>query len=206
MQHARKMKPTAVARILDAADTCFGESGYRGASMADIARGAGVAKSLLHYHFESKEAIFLQVQTRIFEEILERVSNPGVLEADPLGALKGALRTVYDELQREPRRMRVLLEVHMGTSGEGRQRLAWFSDKVEALIIAGLNSTLGRASGQSALNAESLAPVLLLLFRGVIVELATAESVEDKERVREVFELSIELLEKALVADFGGKE
>ena len=41
-------------RILDAAMAAFGERGYEGASMAGIAREAGVTKSVIYDHFASK--------------------------------------------------------------------------------------------------------------------------------------------------------
>ena len=40
--------------ILRAAESVFVESGFSGASMSEIARRAGVAKSLIYHHFESK--------------------------------------------------------------------------------------------------------------------------------------------------------
>ena len=64
---------SATARILSGAAACFGRCGYRGASMSAIAREAGVAKSLLHYHFESKEQLFIDVQLGLFRGLLHRV-------------------------------------------------------------------------------------------------------------------------------------
>jgi TetR/AcrR family transcriptional regulator len=44
--------------ILRAAFETFAESGYEGASIADIAKAAGVPKSLVQYHFGSKEELW----------------------------------------------------------------------------------------------------------------------------------------------------
>jgi AcrR family transcriptional regulator len=41
-------------RILDAAMAAFGERGYDGASMSEVARSAGVTKSVIYDHFPSK--------------------------------------------------------------------------------------------------------------------------------------------------------
>jgi AcrR family transcriptional regulator len=44
--------------IFESAIKIFSKSGYRGATMDDIAANAGLAKGTLYYHFESKEEIF----------------------------------------------------------------------------------------------------------------------------------------------------
>ncbi|MBE6062487.1 MAG: TetR/AcrR family transcriptional regulator [Clostridium butyricum] len=44
--------------IFESAIKIFSESGYRGATMDDIAANAGLAKGTLYYHFVSKEEIF----------------------------------------------------------------------------------------------------------------------------------------------------
>jgi len=44
--------------IFESAIKIFSESGYRGATMDDIAENAGLAKGTLYYHFKSKEEIF----------------------------------------------------------------------------------------------------------------------------------------------------
>lgn len=44
--------------IFESAIKIFSESGYRGATMDDIAANAGLVKGTLYYHFTSKEEIF----------------------------------------------------------------------------------------------------------------------------------------------------
>lgn len=50
--------------ILDAAEAEFAECGFDGASMRAIARRAGVHQPLIHYHFDTKEALFEAVFDR----------------------------------------------------------------------------------------------------------------------------------------------
>lgn len=47
--------------ILSAAMASFAEGGYAGASVAQIARAAGVSKANIFYHFGSKEGLYLAV-------------------------------------------------------------------------------------------------------------------------------------------------
>jgi TetR/AcrR family transcriptional regulator len=47
--------------ILSAAVQLFSEYGYDGVSMRSVARTAGVSKSNIYHHFESKEALYLAI-------------------------------------------------------------------------------------------------------------------------------------------------
>ncbi|MCH8327501.1 MAG: helix-turn-helix transcriptional regulator, partial [Candidatus Marinimicrobia bacterium] len=48
-------------KILESAMDTFAEKGFDGANMRQIARGAGVNKYMLYYHFEDKKTLFEQV-------------------------------------------------------------------------------------------------------------------------------------------------
>jgi len=50
--------------ILQAAEKLFGEKGYQGVSIEEIARTAGVAKGLVNYHFGSKEKLLVHVLSK----------------------------------------------------------------------------------------------------------------------------------------------
>lgn len=63
-----------VTTIVEAAEACFSRGGYAGASMREIAERAGVSKSLLHYHFQSKEHLFVEVQIRFYERLGARIA------------------------------------------------------------------------------------------------------------------------------------
>jgi len=47
--------------ILEAAKHVFGESGYTGTKLEDVARRAGVSKGTLYLYFDSKEALFREM-------------------------------------------------------------------------------------------------------------------------------------------------
>ncbi len=53
----RSYEPNAKQRILDAAKAVFAEKGFDGARVDEIAKTAKVPKSLIYYHFSSKDEI-----------------------------------------------------------------------------------------------------------------------------------------------------
>lgn len=68
-EHKRQRAPSkrsleTRARILDSAERLFAERGFEGASIRDIAAGAGTQVGLVHHHGEGKEELFRQVVAR----------------------------------------------------------------------------------------------------------------------------------------------
>ena len=65
----------AVERILTAAEHCFREAGYSGVTVREIAVRAGVSKSLVLYHFESKDHVLAELQLRIYRRLARSVTD-----------------------------------------------------------------------------------------------------------------------------------
>ncbi|NYT70526.1 TetR/AcrR family transcriptional regulator [Pusillimonas noertemannii] len=77
----------ARSQILDAAEKVFALQGFDGASMREIAKQAGVAQALLHYHFDSKRKLFESMFSRRSEAInRERLTRLDELFNDDEGA------------------------------------------------------------------------------------------------------------------------
>jgi AcrR family transcriptional regulator len=79
--------------MLDAAERDFGEHGFRGASMASIAQGAGITPALLYQYFGSKEGLYAacieRARATLFGD-LERAALAG-----PPGGELRAFATAY---------------------------------------------------------------------------------------------------------------
>lgn len=55
------------SKILIAAQRVFATYGFLGARTTEIAKEAGVSRTMLHYHFQTKEDLFKAVSDRVFE-------------------------------------------------------------------------------------------------------------------------------------------
>jgi len=100
---AQYAKTAAVRRgILDACLTIFGESGFHGASMAEIARRAGISHTGLLHHFPRKEDLLMAVLTLQDERSADYLARNEVLSAgaDPLDVLRGMATTLIERDQR----------------------------------------------------------------------------------------------------------
>ena len=88
--------------ILDSAYQLFVDKGYRGSSMRDIARHAGIKASSIYNHFENKEQIFeaVFVERHPMFRILEILDNVKGESAEDL--LTNAINRLNKELRSEP--------------------------------------------------------------------------------------------------------
>ena len=69
----QKLKEEVRARMLASAEDVFAESGYAGATMAAIAKGAGISAGNLYRYFASKDDLFYTLFTDEFAASLLRV-------------------------------------------------------------------------------------------------------------------------------------
>lgn len=90
---AQKGRNRAVqeAAIITAAERVFAGAGFGGATMAAIAKAAGVPKPNLHYYFGSKKALYRAVLERTLRDWLEPVESI-VADAEPRAALERYVR------------------------------------------------------------------------------------------------------------------
>ena len=63
------------ALILETAERVFALSGYQGASIAHIAREAGLPKANVHYYFKTKLDLYRQVLEQILDDWMEEAST-----------------------------------------------------------------------------------------------------------------------------------
>jgi AcrR family transcriptional regulator len=64
MATPRKSTTATCDRLIRAAERCFTEHGYEGASLRQITRTAGVNLASVNYHFSSKRELWLEVMQR----------------------------------------------------------------------------------------------------------------------------------------------
>ena len=79
------------AEIIEAAGRLFGEHGYDGVRLEDIAAANGVTKPILYRHFESKQALYLALLDRHRDDL---GSFSGAIP--PEGPIEHRMRAVLD--------------------------------------------------------------------------------------------------------------
>lgn len=107
LKNQRDPEATRTA-LLESAETIFLEKGFGNTSLSEIARHAGITKSLIHHYFGSKEGLWREVKTRRFMYYAEQQMKM-LNEAQPTAdLLKKSIALYFDFLRRNPQIVRVL--------------------------------------------------------------------------------------------------
>ncbi|MEH7829241.1 TetR family transcriptional regulator C-terminal domain-containing protein [Gemmobacter denitrificans] len=92
--------------ILEAALDVFSQQGFRGATLDQIAEGAGLSKPNLLYYFPSKEAIHLALISRLLKVWLDPLRDLDP-QGDPVAEVKTYARRKLDLSRDFPRESRL---------------------------------------------------------------------------------------------------
>lgn len=95
--------------ILAAAERVFLAKGFAGAALGEVADAAGVTKSLIQYHFESKEGLWTAVCARRSQAFLQALGRFTRAEAPTLAQVRQDLDAYFRYLQSNPEVTRLLL-------------------------------------------------------------------------------------------------
>jgi AcrR family transcriptional regulator len=152
-----------VARVLDAAEAVFAESGFAGASVRDIASRAGLNAASLYNYYPGKQELYEAVLDRALFPILDMLGGlAGTAAADDTSL--DVVDVVVDHIARRPAIARIL-HYEALAGGESIARLVgrWiapiYSSGVEALR---------RSEAAEVWTADEL-PLLIESLHNVIV-------------------------------------
>jgi len=109
---------------LRAAAACFAEKGYAETGVAEICSRAGISRGALYYHFESKQAIFLELVDRQLVELIEDLENTA---RDAVNIPENLLRLTHliqGLIQSDSTRAGIFLEAWSQASRDGSMRKA----------------------------------------------------------------------------------
>jgi len=107
----RDHPPATRRRILAAAGALFAERGFRATTMREIAQRARVNLAAAHYHYGSKQALYLEVVRGEFDKLEKRLAARGASPGAPLERLS---RGELEEMLR--RRVETMLETVLDAS------------------------------------------------------------------------------------------
>lgn len=163
----------ASALIRRAALQEFARAGFDSVSIADIARLAGVAKPLIHYHYAAKELLWQAAVREGFENLQQELTAfRSTLLA---GSGPETLRLIAHQLVRYAARYPELTRIVIDESGRGGERADWLLHtyllpgyRLADLALQAFRS--GHSNADSLPAAEHLIPVLLGLMHFPFLE------------------------------------
>jgi AcrR family transcriptional regulator len=135
-------------RILDAAAEVFGERGYQGASVDDVATEAGVTKGAVYYYFTDKDDLARDLQHRLWEEL----AQDALAVYDPERPVVDNLLVCFEAF---------LTTIQAMSGAKTFLREAWFSPALDAAGRADHEDALGLVQGLLAqgMDRGEIAPL-----------------------------------------------
>jgi len=168
--HAERRAASTQA-ILDAALICFNKNGFQVTSMGEIAREAGVSKGLLHYHFESKEHLFLEVVTMLFTRVAEKVQKTTLKAGPSADQAMWALDELWALLTAARPLMPILMDLGARalTNEKLKPLMVENFEKHRNLVLEGLRTVLGPLRDKLALNESDLTEIVIATVTGLSI-------------------------------------
>ena len=176
----------------EAAEAEFLEKGYDGAKMLSIARRAGVAHSMLHYYYRSKENLFQAFMLRKTREIVplfRGIFEQGLSFEETLNRLREA-RDRY--LLSQVSQMPYFLLSEMLLKPENRAMVIGLLDRVES--IQRVKKML-----EAEIEASRIRPIAFSDFLFMLLTFDTA-SLTSISACREKEELGLEIADKLMAS------
>lgn len=154
---------TTQEKILQAADSMFGELGFEGASTRQIAELSGVNKALIHYHFRTKDELWGAVLDRYYERLGALLREPLLADGD-LRERLGRLLDTYVDFLAANRSFSNMVQREVA-GGRHVERIRAHMEPLFELGGALIGQAFPKTDGDSPLSG----PHLLISFYGMVV-------------------------------------
>jgi AcrR family transcriptional regulator len=140
-------------RILDAALALFGERGYEGTTVRDIANVAGVSDAAIYYYYPGKRELLDAILGRamaVADEAAARVRDGEPMTEEELG---GLALSMLDQLGEQNAAVKLLRRLAMNGDGEALRVRAERWAAWRAIMAARLATRLPHAEAEAAADA-----------------------------------------------------
>lgn len=154
-------------QIMAAAYRLLAEKGYDAATMKEIARAAGVAPGLIHYYFDSKDQLLLEVLSEAAERYIK-----GMERLTTSTAAENLLEVTFSEprqrVNQEPEWYRLRCELFaLGL------RNSHLRPGMTSMLAAGrrcISEVVNKIAGDEAVDSSAIAAILLACFDGLALQ------------------------------------
>jgi TetR/AcrR family fatty acid metabolism transcriptional regulator len=166
------------AQIVECAIDAIAELGYAKASLAEIARRAGVSKGVISYHFEGRRELVEQVVKAVLEKATAVMRPRIIAEHSVAGMLRAYLTTNLEFLGAHPNYVHALLNIAAGARDEDGKAIFEFASVFEG-AVRGLEKLLRRGQERGEFR-EFSTRAMAVAIRNAIDGLASRLNVDPK--------------------------
>ena len=179
--------------IREQAFALFGRYGYEGVSIGDIARAAGLSKGALYWHYDSKQALYLDCQQQLYALFNGYIFDPMRTERDGVTRILG-LFTGLGRLLLDPRVTKGVAGYWLIPSRPETEQILRSQRAFEAACVETMKETLRLGVAQGRFDykddLEEMARAIIALVEAVILPLRQ-QSPEEVHRILGVLARSL---------------
>lgn len=153
------------AQLIECAIETIATLGYGQASLAQIAKRAGISKGVIIYYFKSREALLEQVVTEIYATAVQAVTPQ--ITAQPTARLRlhAYIRSAVEYIGTHRMRMVALLEIALNyRTADGQLRYGGTS---EEWILTALEALLRQGQEEGEFRAFDLRVMAVTIRRAI---------------------------------------
>jgi TetR/AcrR family fatty acid metabolism transcriptional regulator len=165
-------------QIVQCAIDAISELGYANASLAEIARRAGVSKGVISYHFEGRRELVEEVVKSVLAKATEVMRPRIIAERSVAGMLRAYLMTNLEFLGSHHNHMLALLNIAAGARTDENKAIFEFAPVSEQAVRA-LEKLLRRGQEQGEFREFSIR-AMAVAIRNAIDGLASQLAVDPK--------------------------
>ena len=166
---AKYRKPEKVEAIIRAASRAVAKKGYAQVSLRDVADGAGVPKSLLHYYFKDKNELMEEVLRFLNQRYIRIIKRVAAL---PLGINEKLARGFLEFrkfTKREPRWMLIILDIIVQAvhRPESKKEAYLLNKELTEIIAEALRQAKAGGETDKAFDEDVLASLIMATMIGL---------------------------------------
>jgi len=204
-KRAGARKVPSAERILDVAIELFSRNGFDGTSTTDIGLGAGVAQSVVLYHYATKEELWRAAMDRLFQRVhAEFRRDRNVLQdLSSVDRLKVWMRQLVFSSAAHPELGRVI----MSEGAAGGPRLKWLINRHLGIDYELYELHFRRAMDDGAIRKYATLPLTILVHAAAtmlfnlspLVEAVYGRSPLDDEVVADQADMVVDIIFNGLL-------
>jgi len=186
--------------ILDATDRLLASRGFRGVTMDDVAREAGVSRRTVYMYFPSKEDVGLSSIDRVVENAQRYLRELAAEQGDPAVVLRNMLlgRVLFrvDSIREYRQSLDELFEAVRPSYMMQRRRQHGREAEIFAAVLG-----RGRAEGRFFVDdPEAMATTLIQATNAFLPYSLSVQELGEREQIERALRRMVDLLLRGLIA------
>ncbi|MBE2215191.1 MAG: TetR family transcriptional regulator [Opitutaceae bacterium] len=152
-------------QLIACAITSVAEEGYAGASLASVARRAGISKAAVLYHFRNKDALVEMAVNEILRELSEFIVPRLLAEPEARGRLRAFIQSQL--LFLEQHRAHLLAVSYILVNHRNRRGEFHLRTKAENDALAAITTILEDGQARGEFRSFSVRPMAATILQAV---------------------------------------